>query len=167
MAKTSQSFKLINQEILSNCYSFIAELYAKNQDKDKSLNVTVELADKDKARSLAQNRLYWQWVKIIADYTGLSKDEQHTELKYKHLARIYNRDYPDVAEVLNKVRECKGQVPTSVYHELTMGVASLLSTTRATTKQMTEYLDDIDKFYYGQGLPLPKPDDYQWIMGEV
>lgn len=168
MAKTIRaSFKLTdNVEVLSNCYAKIAELYqAYSSNPDLHVGVTVEVMDKDKARTSAQNALYWSWVTIVGNDSGLSKDEQHAQFKRNHLARIYLRDDPQFAEMVAAMSEYKKHATQAEYERMSQGVSRLMSTTKATTKQMSEYLDDIDKFYTAKGLSLPKPDDYQWIIG--
>lgn len=166
MAKTiRQTFNLCNQQVLSNCYSFIAEHY-QQQDDSKRLTATIELMDKNKARSLAQNRLYWQWVGYLSDKLGDTREELHTRLKWQFLRPIYLRDDRGFAEMMLSVDEYRSQASKSEFAVLAKGVSSLMSTTKASVKQMSEYMDAIDKFYYAQGYALPKPDDYQWIRGE-
>lgn len=162
-----KSFRLIGLEELSDCYSALTEIYQQyRENKDLVIAVTIDVMDRDKARTVAQNSLYWMWVTIIAEATGLSKDDQHTDLKRNHLARIYARDDPEFAEMALSLRMYKRLATPEEYAPLARGVAALMSTTKATTRQMTEYLNDIDKYYYAQGLVLPKPDDYMWIMGD-
>ncbi|WP_131667404.1 hypothetical protein [Psychrobacter pygoscelis] len=162
-------FKLTgNVDVLSNCYATIAELYQTyHSDTNLHVGVTVEVMDKDKARTVAQNALYWQWVTIVGNDSGLSKDEQHAQFKRNHLAKIYHRDNPEFGEMVAAMNAYKQHATQAEYEQMAQGVARLMSTTKATTKQMSEYLDDIDKFYTAKGLSLPKPDDYQWILGRA
>lgn len=168
MAKTIRaSFKLTdNVDVLSNCYAKIAELYqAYSSNTELHLGVTVEVMDKDKARTSAQNALYWSWVTIVGNDSGLSKEEQHAQFKRNHLGKIYLRDDPEFSGMVVAMNEYRKHATAQEYERMAKSVASLMSTTKATTKQMSEYLDDIDKFYTAKGLSLPKPDDYQWIIG--
>ncbi|WP_227430424.1 hypothetical protein [Psychrobacter sp. I-STPA6b] len=161
-------FRLTNLDVLSNCYAQIAELYQQHHDNpDLVVAVTIEVMQKDKARTLAQNSLYWAWVTAIGNKLGLSKEEQHTQLKRKHLAKIFIRDDRQFAEMITALNQYKEIATPQEYEPLAKGVATLMSTTKATTKQMGEYLKDIDMFCYSENIPLPpKPDDYNWITGE-
>ena len=166
MAKTiRQTFNLCNQQVLSNCYSFIAEHY-QQQDDSKRLTATIELMNKNKARSLAQNRLYWEWVGYLSDKIGNTKDEQHTLMKRKHLTPIFMADDREFAEMVLSLQEYRKHATQAEYEPLAAGVAQLMSTTKATVTQMSSYLDAIDKYYYSKGYALPKPEDYMWIRGE-
>lgn len=166
MSKTiRQTFNLCSQQVLSNCYSFIAEHY-QQQEGNLKLMATVELIDGDKARSLSQNSLYWQWVGYLSDKLGDTREELHTRLKWQFLRPIYLRDDRGFAEMMLSVDEYRSQASKSEFAVLAKGVSSLMSTTKASVKQMSEYMDAIDKYYYAQGYALPKPDDYMWIRGE-
>ena len=71
---TSQFFRLINDDIATNCFKTIADFVATG----KTTTVIVDFEDtSDRARTLAQNRIYWLWVQVIADKEGKSKDYQH------------------------------------------------------------------------------------------
>ena len=41
--------------------------------------------------------------------------------------------------------------------------ASLLSITKTTKEEMSEYLNDIEVFYYAKGVVLPVPSDLSWV----
>ena len=51
------------------------------------------------------------------------------------------------------------------YENIAQGVAKLMSTTKATVKQMSEYLTDIDAFCQRQQIKLPIPSEYEWVLG--
>lgn len=162
-----QFFKVRDYESLSDCYGALAKTYSEYHDNEGVIiSVTIEVMDKSRARTVSQNSLYWMWVTKIADKLGNNKDEQHTELKRNHLAKIYVRDDSQFAEMSLSLRKYREVATQAEYELLAKGVARLMSTTRATVTQMTEYLKDIDRFYFAQGLVLPKPSDYNWIIGE-
>ena len=163
-----QSFRLVGFEQLSACYQSLATAYKEHEsNKDVVIAVSIEVMEKDKSRTVAQNSLYWLWVTIISSTWGMDKGDQHTQLKRNHLAKIYVRDDLEFAEMALSLKSYKQTATAAEFEPIANGVAQLMSTTKATTKQMTEYLGDIDKFCYSQGLTLPKPDDYQWIMGDT
>ena len=88
-------------------------------------------------------------------------------MKRAHLVRIYQRDDLETAETVIVLNEAKKYLSVQEYERLAQGVARLFSTTKASTKQMGEYLHEIYHFYSAQGLALPQPDDYQWIRGDI
>ena len=168
MSKTiRQSFRIDDYDTLSECYGSLAKTYSEHhEDKSTIISVSIDVMDKDKARTVAQNSLYWMWVTRIANKLGNNKAEQHDELKRNHLAKIYVRDNPEFAEMSLALRKYREVATQAEYEPLAKGVAHLMSTTKATVTQMTEFLKDIDRYYYAQGLVLPRPSDYDWIIGE-
>ena len=89
-------------------------------------------------------------------------------INFEYQAFINNNDngFLGFAEMMLSVDEYRSQASKSEFAVLAKGVSSLMSTTKASVKQMSEYMDAIDKYYYAQGYALPKPDDYMWIRGE-
>lgn len=71
----------------------------------KTLHLSVFWADDDKIRSLAQNRIYWQYLTTISQHTGVSKDRLHTDFKRKFLARILARDDNAFRECFDSIRQ--------------------------------------------------------------
>lgn len=119
----------------------------------------VRIFQKKQNRSAAQNSLYWLWMTEISDKTGYTKQELHEMCKRKHLIPILARDDEKFCEMWEAVQSANDAV-------LDMGVAYLVSTTGLKTKQFTEYLNDVEMEYEGQGVPLPHPEDrYYQAMG--
>ena len=159
-------FRVISLDVFTNLCAYVMSMYqAHKENKEVEIIVTVEVINKDRARSVAQNSLYWKWVTIIGGKDGNTKEQQHTILKRAHFVRIYQRDDLEAAETVLVLNEAKKHLSAQEYERLAQGVARLFSTTKATTKQMGEYLDEIYHFYNAQGLWLPQPDDYQWVRG--
>ena len=159
-------FRVISLDVFTNLCAYVMSMYqAHKENKEVEIIVTVEVINKDRARSVAQNSLYWKWVTIIGGKDGNTKEQQHTRLKRAHFVRIYQRDDLEAAETVLVLNEAKKHLSAQEYERLAQGVARLFSTTKATTKQMGEYLDEIYHFYNAQGLWLPQPDDYQWVRG--
>ena len=87
------------------------------------------------SRSLAQNRLYWSWLQVIAAETGNDVDALHDCMRGKFLGAA-------LVEVLGDVR------------------AVLPTTTKLQVAQFTEYLQRIEAFAIADlGITLPHPDD--------
>lgn len=106
--------------------------------------VAIYELDDEKARSYAQNRLYWQVLTKIASDTGQTKDELHIFCKRRFLSKILARDDKDLAYTFALVKACQNQKD---YEKLANGVASLMSTTKATSAQMSEYVGEIINYF--------------------
>ena len=164
MSKTtqvSQSFRLVNPEVAGNCFYAIQKAVADNQNTPHNVIVTIGIDD-DKARSLAQNRIYWGWVTQIADKTGDDKDSVHIDLKRRFLAKIYCRDFGEYADLADNMATCKDSLPAHQYESLAINIIKQLSTTRASTKQFTEYLDMIYLWAYARDIYLKVPSELEW-----
>lgn len=131
-------------------------------DEGFSLSLGVE----SPRRSVAQNRLLWLWNTESGEYFGCTKEEMHTEFKGIFLVQIYERDDPEYAEMVNAVRSVWN---SGLYDEakfLRKAIIDLTSTTRAKTKQFSEYLTSIDRWCVDQGLFLTHPDYYDFAINE-
>lgn len=93
-----------------------------------------------KNRSVAQNRLMWDWVEVMADYCGYTKEAMHKELKVKFL----------------------GVTEEMIAGEL---IREPKSTTELNTKEFTDYLREIEILAGEYGVVLPRPDDMAYAMG--
>jgi hypothetical protein len=97
--------------------------------------------DKDN-RSTKQNRLYWEWVSVIGNELGYTKDETHMLLRDKFLG--YNEVTPKSGEIIRELR----------------------STTKLKLGEFKDYLEQIDMFVAQYGIILPRPEDlYYESMG--
>ncbi|OOR86785.1 hypothetical protein B0181_11480 [Moraxella caviae] len=156
----NQRFRLLNLDIFKACTD---EILARFTKSDKPVNVII--TDDDETRSHAQNRLYWLWLTQIGDAWGQDKDSLHIDFKRRFLSRIYLRDGTDTRlnDCLPSLQIVKQTAGTAVYEAIAQQIASGISTTKASTKQMTEYLNDIYAFCYGRGLLLQIPSDLEWV----
>lgn len=120
--------------------------------------VEVIIREYKKDRSLEQNALYWKWLTIIGADLGESKEDLHERYKGKFLVHIFERDDPDYAEMVHTLRNLyeQGFKTESVY--LHKKIVSLTSTTAATVKQMSEYMDNIEHNAADMGISLPLPE---------
>lgn len=150
-------FRIIDDGILSNC---VAEILTRKQAGEI---VNVIITDKDETRTQAQNRIYWQWVHILASNKGWADDEMHLYLKRKFLALILARDNGEMLETIESLKVAKNSLPLSHYERLARNVADGIRSSRINTKQFTEYLNNIEQWAYLQGVSLPVPDDLRWV----
>ena len=120
----------------------------------------VQISEYKKDRSLAQNSLYWKWLTILAAEYGDSKDERHTYYKGKYLVSIYERDDEDYAAMIAAIRLVKKQGMGSEYQSIKNKVITLTSTTDASVKQMSEYLDNIELHAASIGVGFVQDDLY-------
>jgi hypothetical protein len=118
----------------------------------------VDIRERKKDRSVDQNALYWKWLTIIGNELGESKEDVHERYKDKFLVNIYERDNTDFAEMIHALREVWRQGMKVEAAGLRKHIVSLTSTTTATVKQMTEYLQNIEHDAASLAIALPHPD---------
>lgn len=157
--QTSQSFRLISPQIAHHCFAAI-EQAVKEQDKHAVI-VTIGIDD-DKARSNAQNRLYWLWLHELETQTGQDDEWYHRYFKRTYLARIYAQDDGEFATMADSIKRCQGVIDNEHYERLVMGVIGQISTTKASTNQFSRYLKKIELWAYCKGLYLTTPDELAW-----
>ena len=126
--------------------------------------LVVKIDQKEETLSHAQRRLYWLWMTEYGKQRGLDKEEASAFFKYKYLSIIYNRDnvgeYPETFRVMRELKESGA----SEYEPLRQFVSNRISITEATTKQMAEFLKDIEIFCLKDGLKLTCPDDLKYFI---
>ena len=88
-------------------------------------------------RSLEQNSLMWKWYSIIADDLGYTTEEIHEEFMRKLLIPITM------------------QTPS--------GLVEVYSTKKLKVKEMTAYLEGIERTATEMGIALPRPMDNNYI----
>ena len=126
--------------------------------------LVVRIDQKQETLSSAQRRLYWLWMTEYGKQRGLDKEEASAFFKYKYLSIIYNRDnvgeYPETFKVMRDLKKSGA----SEYEPLRQFVSNRMSITEATTKQMTEFLNDIEVWCLKDGVRLTCPDDLKYLM---
>ena len=125
--------------------------------------LVVRIDQKQETLSSAQRRLYWLWMTEYGKQRGLDKEEASAFFKYKYLSIIFNRDnvgeYPETFKVMRELKESG----SSGYEPLRQFVSNRMSITEATTKQMAEYLNDIEVWCLKDGVKLTCPDDLKYL----
>lgn len=126
--------------------------------------LVVRIDQKQETLSGAQRRLYWLWMTEYGKQRGLDKEESAAFFKYKYLSIIFNRDnvgeYPETFKVIRDLRESRNPG----YEPLRQFVSNRMSITEATTKQMAEFLTDIEMWCLKDGVRLTCPDDLKYVM---
>jgi hypothetical protein len=112
-----------------------------------------------KNRSVDQNRLLWEWLTIIGNALGESKEDVHERYKDKFLVQIFERDDPEYAEMVQSLREIWKQGMKKEAVSLRKRIVSFTSTTTANVAQMSEYLHCIELDAASLAIKLPLPDN--------
>lgn len=116
------------------------------------------------SRSVRQNALMWRWLTIIGNELGNTKDEQHRYYKEAFLVPIYTRDNPEYAEMVEAVKRVRSTGMAQEADALKKQIIEMTSTTDCDTKQMAEYMRDIDHHAASLDIMLPRPDDPKDLM---
>lgn len=135
---STRQFILREERIRENCLRVIGAL-----NLDLPWAVVIRPYKKD--RSLAQNRLYWDWLTLIGTETGYDKDDLHEALAEKFLPPVPVRAV--LGEIIHRRR----------------------STTTLSVAEFTAYLVTIERFAASDlGIQLPRPEDmYHEAMGRA
>lgn len=154
-------FVIKNHSDINYVIGYLNNNHAKAANEGKPLVVTITC--KQESLSAAQRRLYWLWMTEYGNYRGLDKEEASSFFKYKYLSVIYNRDnvgeYPETFRTMKELKK----TGASQYEALRQFVANRISITEATTKQMKEFLNDIEIFCLKDGVKLTCPDDLKYL----
>lgn len=137
--------------------------YLEAQPLKPLLEITVKLHQKD--RSFVHNSLMWLWITFIAEEWGWTKNDVHKHFKKEHLVKIYERDEEGYAAMLQSIRAVYTSGMKQEAKAMEKEIIRMTSTTTATVKQFTEYLNDIEKDMISKGISLPHPNDYWRAMG--
>ena len=139
MASQHVTYILRDERILDNCLRDIRE----RAEKLDAL-WSVEIKPYKKKRSLAQNRLYWLWLGIIADELGyMMADDLHEELSEMFLP-------PDHYTAIDKSIKSRR-----------------MSTTKISVQEFTLYLNRIELWAGSEfNIRLPHPMDWYEAMGQ-
>lgn len=157
-------FPINSHADITKAISYMHSNYTQAVESGKPLRVVIDQKQDD--RSAAQNRLMWMWLGQIERKTGQDKDSLHHEFKKKFLIFIYKRDDQEFAEMCKSIAKVKQSEPDE-YKVIGEHVIKLTSTTKATVKQMTEYLNYVHDFAVVRlGVHLTVPDDLKWCYQE-
>lgn len=154
-------FPIQSHADITKAINFMHTHYTQALESGKPLRVVID--QKEDKLSDAQRRLYWLWMTEYGKQRGLDKEEASAFFKYKYLSIIYNRDkvgeYPETFKVMRDLKKSG----SSGYEPLRQFVSNRMSITEATTKQMAEYLNDIEVWCLKDGVKLTCPDDLMYL----
>lgn len=156
-----QFFRLNNQNAIERCFGAIVQAVEQHKDSLDKVTVTID-TDSEKARSNAQNRLYWVYLHQIEQITGQDDEDWHLYFKRLFLSAIYARDDGEYAKLAQSIKECYGLISNKHYETMALGVIKRISTTTANTKQFAEYLNKIERWAYANNIPLATPQELEW-----
>ena len=155
-------FPINSHADITKAISFMHTNYMKALEENKPLVVRID--QKVETLSHAQRRLYWLWMTEYGKQRGLDKEESAAFFKYKYLSIIFNRDnvgeYPETFKVMRDLKASG----SSGYEPLRQFVANRISITEATTRQMAEFLSDIEIWCLKDGVKLTCPDDLKYVL---
>lgn len=157
-----KSFRLVNGQIAENCFKAIHQAVADSLNTPHNVVVTIGIDD-DKARSLAQNRIYWRWLHELESQNGQDDEWWHMFFKRLFLARIYAHDDGEFAEMAQSIKRCKGVINDTLYENIATSVIKNISTTKANTKQFAEYLTKIELWSVANGFKVTTPQELEWV----
>ena len=155
-------FPINSHADITKAISFMHTNYTKALEENKPLVVRID--QREDKLSDAQRRLYWLWMTEYGKQRGLDKEEASAFFKYKYLSIIFNRDnvgeYPETFKVMRDLKNSG----SSDYEPLRQFVSNRMSITEATTRQMAEFLSDIEIWCLKDGVKLTCPDDLKYLM---
>lgn len=155
-------FPIQSHADITKAINYMHTNYTQAINEGKPLRVVID--QKEDKLSDAQRRLYWLWMTEYGRQRGLDKEEASAFFKYKYLSIIYNRDkvgeYPETFKVMRELKESG----SSGYEPLRQFVSNRMSITEATTKQMAEFLTDIEMWCLKDGVKLTCPDNLKYAL---
>ena len=155
-------FTIKDHSDIGKTINYLHNNYTQANFENKPLVVRID--QKEETLSHAQRRLYWLWMTEYGKQRGLDKEEASAFFKYKYLSIIYNRDkvgeYPETFKVMRGLKKSG----SSGYEPLRQFVSNRMSIREATTKQMAEYLNDIEMWCLKDGVKLTCPDDLKYTL---
>lgn len=127
---------------------------------------SVTIKEHKETRSAAQNRLLWSWNTQYANHLGEDKETIHNRMKEKHAIPIFIRDSEEYAAMVEAVKNVRRQGMSTDADQLRKWIVEHTSTTDFDTKQMAEYLTEVERDAAEKGCPLSHPEDlYYRSMG--
>jgi len=122
---------------------------------------TVKVWPWKQKKTSAQRRLNWKWNTEIGEQTGMTKEEVHYHYKSLFLWKIFYRDDPGYARMIDSVVRVKETHPEEFKHMK----AFILSKTHAEdcdVDQMAEFLTDIKRDCHEKEIRITIPRDKEW-----
>ena len=123
--------------------------------------MVMEIKPYRRNRSVEQNEFMWQFLKMVSEETGHTKDELHTMCKHRCLLPILLASgHEEVCKTIGAIDEIKRAGMESQARVAFDMLLDHISTTWLNVKQMTEYLNDIQAFIRNEhGFVMPYRED--------
>ena len=128
-------------------------------DKDHLYEVIIR--HHKSSRSSQQNALYWKWLTELSltdinEHAGHEKEWWHDEFKVRYAVPILERDEGiDFSEI----RSLYLSATPSQKMRLKKLLADSIHTPDLNVSQMSEYMDEINRWATGQGILLTQPEE--------
>lgn len=149
-----RTFVLRNRDVARNMFKFIGDLYQGSEAPEQTMEVIIREHKRD--RSLAQNRLSFQWYRERAKQQGTTQDYEHRLCKLQYGCPILIADDADFAELFRRAIE-------PLDYEKRIAAMKYLPVTRLfKVRQMADYLTDIERDSAAKGIVLTHPEDLYW-----
>ena len=126
-------------------------------DMDVGKGKEVIVRDSKLSLSTVQRNAYWMWVDIVSVTHGESKEEVYLRHKREHLIKIFRRDNPDfeaMFEPLNILYKHDREKALFLRDQ----IVKLTSISEASVKQMSEFMENVQRTEAEKGCSLPDPD---------
>ena len=104
-------------------------------------------------RTLDQNSLYHKWLSEIAVHQGETKEDIERQVKLSLGCKILCRDNPKFLDF------CQMTLKRLNYATMLQSMDYINVSSVMTTKQMAEYMNEIERKYRMQGVPLTIPEE--------
>ncbi len=104
-------------------------------------------------RGLSSNALSWVWYKIIGDEIGMTTEETHQNCKIQFGLPILFKSGSDYAHSVSLLLDGVSFWSLSIVNQW-RAIAPIAVTSKFNTKEMSQYLEDIQTFYGIQGITL-------------
>jgi hypothetical protein len=109
--------------------------------------------------SAEQRGLYFKWMGIIGEELGMTKDAMHEQSKERHLVPIFIRDDIEYAEMVSSLDAVRAMGMKEEADRLWRHIVKETSITKAGIKQMSEFMNEVEREAAGLAIRLPHPDD--------
>lgn len=110
-----------------------------------------------RSRTVEQNALMHKWFSVIAAETGDDMLSVKDEFKRRFLPPILKRDDPEYAELAQLLAELSQKGDAEMARKIGSKIIAKLSTSLLNTKQMSEFMDNVERFATDLGITLPQP----------
>jgi len=148
-------FHATDQRTIENAVAYIRGLQFNE-------GIEIRIGKAERGKTLQQlGALFGVWVRYIVEQTGYTENEIHRDLKRMFLARIYAEEPRGNAQkawvkLLMHLQEIEDWEGVRLHGDT-------ISLAWAKVEQMRQYMDAIQQYYIGNGMPLPVPYQFRGV----